>query len=93
MRASLILKILGKLVDVNPLLAFKVFEAKSHTGFVIKVWKEKECAAWRLDAKASISLWTEDGASNNLKSSKLLDYFSNFLRFFNNGASFEKAKV
>ena len=38
----------------------------------VQVWKEKELAAWDLDAKGSVALWTEDGASNNIKSSKLL---------------------
>eukprot|EP00966_Prymnesium_polylepis_P305685 7063922-Prymnesium_polylepis.1 len=31
-----------------------------------------ELKAWKLDACKSISLWTEDGAANNIKSSKLL---------------------
>ena len=72
LRVSALIKILGVLYDVNPLLAFRTFAASSHTGMVIKVWKEGTLKGWGLDAVKSISLWTEDGAANNIKSSKLL---------------------
>ena len=72
LRVSAILKIKGTLVDVNPLLAFRTFSSSSHSGVVIKAWKTSTLIMWGLDAKKSISLWTEDGAANNIKSSKLL---------------------
>ena len=73
MRASFIHKdLLGLLHDVNPLLAFRTFATSSHTGLVIKTWKVGICSGWGLDATKSMSLWTEDGAANNILSSKLL---------------------
>ena len=62
----------GILIDINPLLAFKVFASSSHTGHVIKLWKEFCLGQWKLHPVQSISLWTEDGAAPNIKSSKLL---------------------
>ena len=72
MRISLIIKWHGALVDVNPLIAFRVFQSASHTGAVIAVWKRARLAEWDLDAVKSVTLWTEDGAANNIKSSKIL---------------------
>ena len=72
MRASMIIEWQGALADVNPLLAFRVFQSSSHTGSVIAAWKRSTCGEWDLDPVKSIRLWTEDGASNNIKSSKIL---------------------
>jgi hypothetical protein len=72
LRVSFIMSDGTKLIDVNPLLAFRVFTSSSHTGAVIATWKKQQLAEWGLDAVKSVRLWTEDGASNNLKSSKIL---------------------
>lgn len=72
LRFSLIVESNGKLFDINPLVAFKVFSSSSHSGRVIAEWKQERLKEWGLDTKKSVSLWTEDGASNNIKSSKIL---------------------
>ena len=72
LRLSMIIEWQQQLVDVNPLLAFRVFQSSSHTGAVIATWKRSTCGEWNLDPVKSIRLWTEDGASNNIKSSKIL---------------------
>ena len=72
LRLSLIIKILDKLLDVNPLVAFATFPTSSHTGAVIAAWKRRELDHWKVDAKGDIALWTEDGAAPNIKSSKIL---------------------
>ena len=72
MRISMIIKLGTKLLDVNPLASFSRFSSSSHTGAVIKAWKVRELAKWKMDARKSIALWTEDGAAPNIKSSKLL---------------------
>ena len=68
----MIIRHLGQLLDVNPLLAFRVFPSSSHTGKVIAVWKKSTLSEWDLEPVKSIGLWTEDGASNSIKSSKIL---------------------
>eukprot|EP00966_Prymnesium_polylepis_P086277 1997305-Prymnesium_polylepis.1 len=73
MRISLIIKEKEQLMDVNPLISFAVFESSSHTGKVIAAWKQNKLAFWELDAVKSVTLWTEDGAANNIKSSKILN--------------------
>lgn len=57
---------------MNPLIAFRTFQSSSHTGAVIAAWKTNMMTEWGLHAVRSIRLWTEDGASNNIKSSKIL---------------------
>ena len=73
LRISSIIRYQGALIDVNPLLAFRVFEAASHTGKVIASWKTAVLSEWNLHPVKSVSLWTEDGAANNVKSSKILN--------------------
>ena len=72
LRISFILKIAKKLLDVNPLLAFRKFCSASHTGAVIATWKTHALQPWALHPVKSMSLWTEDGASNNVKSCRIL---------------------
>ena len=40
LRVSFISKVAGVLIDINPILAFKVFSSSSHTDLVIKKRKE-----------------------------------------------------
>ena len=62
----------GKIVSCSPVLAFSTLPSSRHTGHVIKRWKEKILKDTGVLTVADISLATEDGASNNKKSNKLL---------------------
>ena len=62
----------GQIVSCSPVLAFSTLPSSRHTGHVIKRWKEKILMDTGVLTVADISLATEDGASNNKKSNKLL---------------------
>ena len=59
--------------EAAPLIGFKKFGERSHTGKVLAKEKVSTLEPWGLDPKKSISRWTEDGASSNKKSNKILD--------------------
>ena len=62
----------GQVVSCSPVLAFSTLPSSRHTGHVIKRWKEKILSDTSVLTVSDISLATEDGASNNKKSNKLL---------------------
>ena len=57
-------------MDVAPLISFDTFVSSSHSGMALKVWKAGHLHEFGLSYK-SISVATEDGASNNKKAAKL----------------------
>ena len=60
----------GKLVDMCPLLGFDLFDENRHTGAVLARWKQSLMKRW--NAEGAFSLLTEDGASNNKLSNKII---------------------
>ena len=60
----------GKVVDAAPVLAFRRFEEKRHSGKNLADWKKTELTCWGL--ADAIGLATEDGASNNKTANRIL---------------------
>ena len=60
----------GKLVDLSPIIAFTKFEEKRHTGEALATWKRAALAYYQMDQ--AVGLATEDGASNNKKSNRII---------------------
>jgi hypothetical protein len=60
------------LLEINPLAGFRLFREGSHTGKVLSRAKTGVLASVGMRADYDVSLFTEDGASNNKKSLKLL---------------------
>lgn len=54
------------------MLDFVVMSNTKHSGKRIAVLKQETLRKFKLDAKKDICLYTEDGASNNKKSAKLI---------------------
>ena len=65
-------KYAGKIVSCSPILAFSTLSSSRHTGHVIARWKRSIFAETKALVIRDVSLATEDGASNNKKSNKLL---------------------
>jgi hypothetical protein len=60
------------LIDVSPMVCFAAFSNTKHSGQVIADIKTEALARFGLDARVDISLYTEDGASNNKSSARLM---------------------
>jgi len=65
-------KYAGTVISCSPILSFSTLPSSRHTGHVIARWKRERLAATNVLTLKDISLATEDGASNNKKSNKLL---------------------
>ena len=61
------------LTECAPMIAFREFAESKHSGKIIAAVKKCALAKFNLDAKRSLSLMTEDGASNNKCSAKILE--------------------
>ena len=62
----------GTVVSCSPVLAFSTLPEARHTGHVIARWKRETLEKTKVMTVTDISLATEDGASNNKKSNKIL---------------------
>ena len=62
----------GTIVSCSPVLAFSTLPSSRHTGHVIARWKLGTLKDTQVLESKDVSLATEDGASNNKKSNKLL---------------------
>lgn len=65
-------KYTGTIVSCSPVLAFSTLPSSRHTGHVLARWKRNTLEATKVLEIRDISLATEDGASNNKKSNKIL---------------------
>ena len=62
----------GTIVSCSPVLAFSTLPSSRHSGHVIARWKRGTLSDTKVLESKDVSLATEDGASNNKKSNKLL---------------------
>ena len=60
------------LTEVAPMICFREFTETSHSGKVIASVKKSALAKYKMSPDTSLSLMTEDGASNNKSSAKQL---------------------
>ena len=65
-------KYTGTIVSCSPVLAFSTLPSSRHSGHVIARWKMGTLNDTKVLESSDVSLATEDGASNNKKSNKIL---------------------